>query len=305
MHQFLHLITMTLALTAAVPAFADTPPTKDELPTTRIEAAEPDGELRKQDGGDADQAAAQPVPDVSLDLLCDTLAAAAQKSGLPVSFFANLIWQESRFVFRAVSPAGALGIAQFMPGTAAAVGLKNPFDPLQALPASARLLGALFQRLGNLGLAAAAYNAGEARVSNWLSNKSGLPQETRNYVLAITGLSVEHWKEAARGLQSFKLAARMPCRSHEAFAVADEALDDSNILKSSAAKPASAQTAARTPAPMLTRIRKASKLRKRERPGSPGSRNSGEKQALGRDQAKRRTAKAGKAHSGRRPPPFN
>src|SRR5262245_28200258 len=275
MHQFLHLITMTLALTAAVPAFADTPPTKDELPTTRIEAAEPDGELRKQDGGDADQAAAQPVPDVSLDLLCDTLAAAAHKSGLPVSFFANLIWQESRFVFRAVSPAGALGIAQFMPGTAAAVGLKNPFDPLQALPASARLLGALFQRLGNLGLAAAAYNAGEARVSNWLSNKSGLPQETRNYVLAITGLSVEYWKEAASGLQSFKLAARMPCRDNEAFAETGEALE-SNTAESSKTKPTpSAQAASRASASLIAngRIRKAAKLRKQERPASGRGRN--------------------------------
>jgi Transglycosylase SLT domain len=291
MHQFLHLITMTLALTAAAPAFADTPSIKDELPTTRIEAAEPDGELRKQDGGDAD--AAQPIPDVSLDLLCDTLAASASKSGLPASFFANLIWQESRFVFRAVSPAGALGIAQFMPRTAAAMGLTNPFDPLKALPASARLLGGLFQRFGNLGLAAAAYNAGEARVSNWLSEKSGLPQETRNYVLAITGFPVEHWKEAAKGLQSFKLAARMPCRDHEAFADAGEALDESNSVKSSAAKP-SAQAAPRIPASLVasSRIRKASKLRKRERPGSPGSRNSGERQALSQEPLKAMAADA-------------
>src|SRR5262249_9778150 len=86
--------------------------------------------------GDATQATAQQVPDVSLDLLCDTLASSAHESGLPVSFFSNLIWQESRFVFRAVSPAGALGIAQFMPKTAAAIGLTNPFDPLMALPAS-------------------------------------------------------------------------------------------------------------------------------------------------------------------------
>jgi Transglycosylase SLT domain len=287
MHQFLRLITLSLALTAAAPTFADTPPVKDELPTTRIEAAEPDGELHKQDGGDADQAAAQPVPDISLDLLCDTLAASANKSGLPASFFANLIWQESRFVFRAVSPAGALGIAQFMPKTAAAMGLTNPFDPLTALPASARLLGALFQRLGNLGLAAAAYNAGEGRVNNWLSNKSGLPQETRNYVLAITGFPVEHWKEAAKGLQSFRLAARMPCRDHEAFADAGETLDDSKSVKSSAAKP-SAQAAPPIPASLVasSRIRKASKLRKRERPGSPGSRNSGERQALGQERVK-------------------
>jgi hypothetical protein len=292
MRQLLRLITMTLALTAPALAFADTPAMKDDLPTRRIDSAEPDRDLREEDGSDADQAAAQRVPDISLDLLCDALASSAHKSGLPVSFFANLIWQESRFVFRAVSPAGAQGIAQFMPRTAAAVGLTNPFDPLKALPASARLLGALFQRFGNLGLAAAAYNAGEARVSNWLSEKSGLPQETRNYVLTITGFPVEHWKEAAKGLQSFKLAARMPCRDHEAFADAGEALDDSNIVKSSAAKP-SAQAAPRIPASLVASGRKASKLRKRERPGSPGSRNSSEKQALGQERLKTAAADAG------------
>src|SRR3954468_9775327 len=143
MHRMLCLI--TLALTAPALAFAAAPAKKDELPTTRLEAAEPASDLRNNDGDDAKPADTQQVPDVSMELLCDTLAASAHTSGLPVSFFSNLIWQESRFVFRAVSPAGALGIAQFMPRTAAAVGLTNPFDPLKALPASARLLGGLFQ----------------------------------------------------------------------------------------------------------------------------------------------------------------
>jgi len=280
MHQLLRLITMTLALTAPALAFADTPATNDDLPTPRIESAEPDLDLRKQGGSDVDQAAAQPVPEIPLNLLCDTLAASAHKSGLPVSFFANLIWQESRFVLRAVSPAGALGIAQFMPKTAAAMGLTDPFDPLQALPASARLLGGLFQHFGNLGLAAAAYNAGEARVSNWLSNKSGLPQETRNYVLAITGLSAEYWKAAASGLQSFKLAARMPCRDHEAFADAGEMPEDSSSVQSSKAK-ASPQAAPHMPAALLAsgRIRKTAKLRKHERPGAAARRNNGARHA--------------------------
>ena len=52
-------------------------------------------------------------------------------------FFARLIWKESRFDPNAVSPAGAEGIAQFMPGTAAMRGLKNSFDIEQAIPASA------------------------------------------------------------------------------------------------------------------------------------------------------------------------
>ena len=289
MHQLLCLI--TLALTAPALAFADMPAKKDELSTTRIEAAEPESDLRKDDTADAKQAAAQQVPDVSLGLLCDTLAASAHASGLPVSFFSNLIWQESRFVFRAVSPAGALGIAQFMPRTAAAVGLTNPFDPLKALPASARLLGGLFQRFGNLGLAAAAYNAGEARVNNWLSNKSGLPQETRNYVLAITGLPVEHWKAAAKGLQSFKLAKRMPCHDHEAFADAGEALDEASAIDGSTTKGTlSAEGAPRMQASSVGsgRIRKAGKLRKRVRPPWRGRNSGGEKQALGQQPEKER-----------------
>jgi Transglycosylase SLT domain len=259
MHRLLCLI--TLAFTAPALAFADMPVIKDELSTT-IEQAVPG--LSKDDGSDAKQDAAPQVPDVSLDLLCDTLASSAQQSGLPTSFFANLIWQESRFVLRAVSPAGALGIAQFMPRTAAAVGLTNPFDPLKALPASARLLGALFHRFGNLGLAAAAYNAGEARVSNWLSNKSGLPQETRNYVLAITGLPVEHWKEAAQGLQSFRLAKRMPCRDHEAFADADETPSGAGMDAPATKAAISAEGTPHMPASAVGsgRLRKVAKLHK-------------------------------------------
>jgi hypothetical protein len=292
MHRLLCLI--TLASMAPALAVADTPARNDDLPTTRIESPEPD--FGKEGAGDAKEGATQPDPDISLDLLCDTLASSAQTSGLPISFFSNLIWQESRFVFRAVSPAGALGIAQFMPRTAAAVGLTNPFDPLKALPASARLLGTLFQRFGNLGLTAAAYNAGETRVSNWLSNKSGLPQETRNYVLAITGLPVEHWKEAAKGLQSFKLAKRMPCRDHEAFADAGEGLDKAGTADVPTTKTAvSTESAPRMPASLFGsgRVRKLAKLRKNGRPGWRG-RNSGERQALDRrrDQGRVKTADA-------------
>jgi hypothetical protein len=176
--------------------------------------------------------------------------------------------------------------------------LTNPFDPLKALPASARLLGGLFERLGNLGLAAAAYNAGEARVNNWLSNKSGLPQETRNYVLAITGVPVEHWKAAARGLQSFKLAARMPCRDHEAFADAGEALDEARTKDVPATKVAlSAESAPRLPASSVGsgRIRKTGKLRKHVRPGWRG-RNSGERQALGQGREQGREQEREKKH---------
>jgi hypothetical protein len=133
-------------------------------------------------------------------------------------------------------------------------------------------------------------------VSNWLSEKSGLPQETRNYVLAITGLSVEHWKEAARGLQSFKLAKRMPCRDHEAFVEAGEALDESNTEERAKVKTApSGQVAPRIPAPSVAsdRLRKAAKIRKDERLGSTRGRNSSARQALGQGRAKAKDPDAG------------
>jgi hypothetical protein len=136
----------------------------------------------------------EPGPTVySRQDLCDAIFAAAEKEGVPSSFLARLIWQESGFRTNAISRAGAQGIAQFMPETAAKVGLKNPFDPDQALPASARLLHELHGEFGNHGLAAAAYNAGSQRVREWLARRSRLPAETRNYVLNITGRQPEQW----------------------------------------------------------------------------------------------------------------
>ena len=80
------------------------------------------------------------------------------------------------------SAKGAQGIAQFMPTTADWRGLSNPFDVSAALKASASYLRDLRTRFGNLGLAAAAYNAGPQRVQDWLSARGGLPKETRHYV---------------------------------------------------------------------------------------------------------------------------
>ncbi|HWG05162.1 MAG TPA: lytic transglycosylase domain-containing protein, partial [Beijerinckiaceae bacterium] len=104
-----------------------------------------------------------------------------------------LIWQESSFRASVVSPAGAQGLAQFMPKTAGERGLADPFDPEQAIPEAASLLRDLQQRFGNLGLAAAAYNAGPTRVTNWIAGGGDLPAETRAYVQKITGRSVDAW----------------------------------------------------------------------------------------------------------------
>jgi hypothetical protein len=127
--------------------------------------------------------------------ICGLLASEADARRLPRGFLARLIWQESRFNYLAVSPKGAQGIAQFMPGTAAERALADPFDIPSALAESAAFLEELHVAFGNLGLAAAAYNAGPERVRRWLSGTSGLPAETRHYVRTITGLSAEHWRE--------------------------------------------------------------------------------------------------------------
>jgi hypothetical protein len=130
----------------------------------------------------------------SVDDICRTLAQAATDNELPEEFFTRLIWQESRFDPAAVSPAGAQGIAQFMPQTAAMRGLANAFEPLEALRESASYLRELRTTFrGNLGLAAAAYNAGPGQVEAWLAGRRRLPFETQAYVRIITGYAAEAW----------------------------------------------------------------------------------------------------------------
>lgn len=132
--------------------------------------------------------------DNALATLCGIVEASARSEGLPADFFTKLIWRESSFRPTAVSPAGAQGVAQFMPGTASERGLIDPFDPASAIPASARFLNELELRFGNLGLAAAAYNAGATAVARWLAGKGSLPFETEDYVLAVTGHTADDWR---------------------------------------------------------------------------------------------------------------
>jgi hypothetical protein len=138
-------------------------------------------------------AARPPTPDD----ICRALEQNAAENELPVEFFARVIWQESRFNARAVSSKGAQGIAQFMPRTADYRGLIDPFDPIEALKNSASYLRDLKNRFGNLGLAAAAYNAGPGRVAAFLANHRPLPSETRNYVAIITGWTADEWASAS------------------------------------------------------------------------------------------------------------
>jgi hypothetical protein len=138
------------------------------------------------------------------DSICLMIEAAAHSYDLPVDFFARIIWQESRFQPDAVGPVTrsgerAQGIAQFMPGTAAERALLDPFNPVEALPKSAEFLAELRRQFGNLGLAAAAYNAGPQRLRDFLSGARTLPAQTRNYVLAVTGRSVDEWAKGSTG----------------------------------------------------------------------------------------------------------
>jgi len=163
-------------------------------------------------------------------LICQTISDAAAVNGLPFGFLARLLWTESGFRSTATSPAGAEGVAQFMPQTAAERGLIDPRDPMQAIYHAARLLLELDHQFGNLGLAAAAYDAGAARITKWLQGLSPLPIETRLYVTAITGRSPEDWASlrgsiyAAAyplpGLDCLNATSRAPRRDLEAEAPA-------------------------------------------------------------------------------------
>ena len=128
--------------------------------------------------------------------VCRRIEIEARKWALPPGFLVRLIWTESRFDADAISPKGARGIAQFMPGTAKARGLADPFDPKSAIAASAKYLGELRDDYGNVGLAAAAYNAGEGRADRFVNGKSRLPNETEDYVFTITGYTSDKWKAA-------------------------------------------------------------------------------------------------------------
>ena len=125
--------------------------------------------------------------------ICHLVETAAATHHLPVAYLTRLLWTESGFSSAATSPAGAKGIAQFMPQTAAERGLADPRDPVASIAHAAELLDELNRQFGNLGLAAAAYNAGPGRLMRWLEAADRLPAETRLYVRA--------WSQA------------IPCRS--------------------------------------------------------------------------------------------
>jgi hypothetical protein len=157
------------------------------------------------------------IPSETTESICLLIESAAIANGLPVEFFARVIWRESRYNPNAVGPRTrsgqrAQGIGQFMPGTAAERRLLDPFNPVEALPKSAAFLSELHGQFGNLGLAAAAYNAGPQRVRDWLAGRRRLPRETRIYVSAVTGRSAEDWAAAGPSNLNRKNPSAPPCK---------------------------------------------------------------------------------------------
>jgi hypothetical protein len=115
------------------------------------------------------------------------IVAAATANGVAPLLLAALLRSESGFDPQAISPAGARGIAQFMPATARGMGLRDPLDPFEAIPAAARLLGGHLRAFGSVPLALAAYNAGPGAVRRY----GGVPpyRETQAYVARIMALA--------------------------------------------------------------------------------------------------------------------
>lgn len=111
---------------------------------------------------------------------------AAQRFNVQPVLLAAQLKAESDFNPNSVSPAGAQGIAQFMPGTARSMGLTNPFDPRASIMAQAKLMGQLIKQFGSIPKALAAYNAGPGAVQKY----GGIPPyaETQGYVAKIIGL---------------------------------------------------------------------------------------------------------------------
>jgi soluble lytic murein transglycosylase-like protein len=138
--------------------------------------------LHYEDGGHAEQGASPKSSPLSKGEWADEAERAAKRHGIPVPLFHALIHQESRWKTDAVSPKGALGLAQLMPPTAAALGV-DPHDPAQNLDGGARYLKAMFLKFGNWRLALAAYNAGPKAVERY----EGVPpySETTHYVATV------------------------------------------------------------------------------------------------------------------------
>lgn len=195
------LLALLIALLAAGAAFAyEAVDARHGLPAPR-----PSAHSRCTDDAASCISVANYIPDV-----CTAIERAARENGIDPHFFARLLWKESLFEPGAISPVGAMGIAQFMPGTARMVGLDDPFNPAKAIASSAAYLRRLIDGFGNVGLAAVAYNGGENRAARFVARAGGLPWETQDYVQAITGLTAHGWRDSPPGRIDLRLDRQRP-----------------------------------------------------------------------------------------------
>lgn len=256
--SFVTCVSVTSSELTSLPIAFITPAAAEQPPQAQSpQAQSPQAEAQQaQDAAAAPAAKAEQVPDktaassnrpkrvpLSKAELCETAVQVAQANNLPAPFFTRLIEQESGFNPHVVSSAGAQGIAQFMPQTAASRGLADPFEPLSALAASGKFLAELVGQFGNLGLAAAAYNAGPKRVQDWIAKRATLPAETRNYVRTITGRVAEAWAATRAKMEQVGLASPGGCPVIASNAVSVPSAQDA---KADDARAPQAQASVRT-----------------------------------------------------------
>ena len=152
---------------------------------TPNEVADPDPTYLAQAEIKPSFSAAAPAPTFREAIYSASVREAELRYRLPSGLLQALIWTESRFNPMAISPAGAAGLAQLMPGTARYLGVVNRHDPRASIDGGARYLREMLDKFGAIHLALAAYNAGPGAVER----AGGIPRnsETPGYVRSVLG----------------------------------------------------------------------------------------------------------------------